>query len=136
MKPWFVKCAVGHNKLGKIVIEIMSDAGIDGYFTNHSLRATTATRLFRANIAEQLIMEQTGHRSNAITAYKRSSNEQKVKLSSVLQLQKPESDTSEPASARKAVKRKQDTNNTTSDFSVSLAKHIHLEHCNVTFNVN
>ena len=54
MKPWFVKCAVGHNTLGRIVSEIMSDSAIDGYFTNHSLRATTATRLFRANIAEHL----------------------------------------------------------------------------------
>ena len=81
-------------------------------------------------------MEQTGHRSNAITAYKRSSYEQKVKVLSVLQLKKPELETSEPASARKAVKRKQDADNTTSDFSVSSAKHIHLEHCNFTFNVN
>jgi integrase len=31
--------------------------------TNHSLRATGATRLFEANVPEKLIQERTGHRS-------------------------------------------------------------------------
>ena len=32
-------------------------ARIEGYKTNHYLRATTATHLFRAGVDEQLIME-------------------------------------------------------------------------------
>lgn len=40
-----------------------SRAGIGGFRTNHSLRATNATRLFSAGADEQLIMERTGHRS-------------------------------------------------------------------------
>ena len=40
-------------------------AGIDGYFTNHSLRATAATCLFEARVDEQLIMPCTGHSTSS-----------------------------------------------------------------------
>ena len=43
----------------------------DGYFTNHSIRATIATRLFEANVDEQLIMQRTIHTSSAVRSYKR-----------------------------------------------------------------
>ena len=46
-------------------------AGIDGYFTNHSLRHTTVTRLFDKDVDKQLIQEQTGHNSVAKRCYKR-----------------------------------------------------------------
>ena len=68
---WYTCQAIGHNKLTTMVKVMMEQAGISGYFSNHSLRATTATRLFQADIPEQLIKEQTGHRSNAIYSYKR-----------------------------------------------------------------
>ncbi len=52
----------------------MREAGIHGYFTNYSLRATATTRLYDAQIDEASIMERTGHRSlNEVRAYKRSS---------------------------------------------------------------
>jgi len=41
-----------------------------GFFSNHSLRATAATRLFDKDIDEQLIMLKTGHKSTAARAYK------------------------------------------------------------------
>ncbi len=46
----------------------MEQAGFQGHYTNHSLRVTAATRLFDAQIDEQLIDEQlnmnrTGHSS-------------------------------------------------------------------------
>ena len=117
--------ASGHNKLKIVVSEIMSDAGFDGYYTNLSLRATTATRLFRANIPEQLIMEQTVHRSYAMFVYKRSSDEQKAKVSPVLQLQRPQpvvvesssiSEVVEPSSVSEGVKRKQNKKSRTFDL--------------------
>ena len=46
-------------------------ASIDGYFTNHSLKHATATRLFDKDVDKQLIQEQTGHNSVAIHSYKR-----------------------------------------------------------------
>ena len=33
------------------------------YYTKHSIRATTATKLFQEGVDEQLIMSRTGHRS-------------------------------------------------------------------------
>ena len=53
--------AVGHNSLANTVKRIFEKAGIEGHFTNHSLRASAATRLFEAGIDEQLIMQRTGH---------------------------------------------------------------------------
>lgn len=38
-------------------------AKIQGFRTVHSLRATTATRLYQAGVDKQLIVERTGHRS-------------------------------------------------------------------------
>ena len=82
---WFASTPVGHNFLRDMVKNIMSLAGFEGHYTNHSLRATTATRLFHDDVPEQLIRAQTGHRSNAIFAYKRPSNEQIRNVSTVLQ---------------------------------------------------
>lgn len=52
-----------HNSLQMVEPELFRAAGIDGHFTNHSLRATAATTLYEHGIDEQLIMERTGHRS-------------------------------------------------------------------------
>ena len=68
-------------------------AGISGYKTNHSLRATTATRLYQAGVEEQL--ERTGHRSlDGVRSYKRTSDEQRVALSDILNITVP--DTKKP----------------------------------------
>ena len=53
---WFSKVPCGHNTLQKIVPELMKAAGVSGYFTNHSLHASAATRLFEGGVDEQLIM--------------------------------------------------------------------------------
>ena len=51
-------------------------AGIGGFKTNHSLRATAATRLYQSGVDEQLVMERTGHRSlEGMRTYKRTSRE-------------------------------------------------------------
>lgn len=62
------------------------EAGFDGFFTNHSLRATAATRLYAAGVDEQLIAEKTGHRSSAIRNYKRTSEEQLQSVSDLIQI--------------------------------------------------
>ena len=81
---WFSLQSAGHNKLEGVVKGIMSAAGSVGNFSNHSLRASTATRLYRAGVSDQLIKEQTGHRSNAIESYKRTSDIQKRNVSRVI----------------------------------------------------
>ena len=68
---WFSKVPCGHNTLQKIVPELMKAAGVSGYFTNHSLRTSAATRLFEGGVDEQLIMSRTGHSSRkGVRAYK------------------------------------------------------------------
>ena len=52
------------------VRQLCESARFDGHFTNHSLRATTATRLFEAKVDKQLIMQRTGHTSTAVRSYK------------------------------------------------------------------
>ncbi|XP_070572936.1 uncharacterized protein [Ptychodera flava] len=82
---WYTNRPLGHNALNGTVARMCKQAGIDGYRSNHSLRATAATRLFDANVDEQLICEKTGHRSNAVRSYKRTSDRQQQNISRILQ---------------------------------------------------
>jgi hypothetical protein len=59
--------------------------GLFGYRTNHSLRATAASRLYDEQVDEQLICEVTGHRSNAVRNYKRTTDTLKRKVNAVVQ---------------------------------------------------
>ena len=82
---WFTAKPIGHNALQGTVARLCQKAQIPGFHTNHSLRATTASRLFHASVEEQLIMERTGHRSlEGIRSYKRTSEDQREALSDVL----------------------------------------------------
>ena len=56
------RLAVGHNILGETVKRLCKDAEIEGQFTNHSLRATTATRALKKGIPDKFVMQRTGHR--------------------------------------------------------------------------
>lgn len=78
---WFKNQPIGVHTLASTVKRLCEKAGIEGYKTNHSLRVTTATRLFQSGADEQLIMERTGHRStDGVRAYKRSCLEQAEQL--------------------------------------------------------
>ena len=86
---WYKNQAIGANTLATTMKRLCSKAGVGGYKTNHSLRVTSATRLFQCGTDEQLIMQRTGHRStDGVRVYKRSSNEQEALLSKVLNREK------------------------------------------------
>lgn len=53
---------LGNNKRGETVRRTCKEADIQGRFTNHSLRATTATRGLQEGIAGKFVMARTGHR--------------------------------------------------------------------------
>ena len=57
---------LGHNKLNSMVKTMMSEAVVEGYYTNHSLRATAVSRLFQNDVDEKLIKRVTDHRSDAL----------------------------------------------------------------------
>ena len=64
-------------------------AGIPRYDTNHSLRATAATRLYHAGVDEQMVMERTGHRSlEGVRTYKHTSKQQRAAILDILNLKK------------------------------------------------
>lgn len=87
MKPncWYSSKPIGHNTLEGTVARLCKKAGISGLRTNHSLRATTATRLYQAGVDEQLVMERTGHQSlEGVRSYKHTSEAQQANLSDIL----------------------------------------------------
>ena len=51
--------------LPKTVKNLLKEANIEGYFTNHSCRSST-TKLFQAGVDKKLIKEITGHHSDAV----------------------------------------------------------------------
>ena len=82
---WYSKIPVGHNALQNTVKRLCASVGVTGHFSNHSLRATAATRLFEAGVDEQLIMSRTGHRScDGVRSYKRQTEQLKKVTSDVL----------------------------------------------------
>jgi hypothetical protein len=82
---WFSSVPIGHNKLQGMVKCIMEKAGVNGHFTNHSLRATAVSRLFREGVDDKLIKGVTGHRSEALDCYKRETEEQHANVSKIVQ---------------------------------------------------
>ena len=61
--PWFTRCPIGVNPLKNMMPNISHLAELSTQYTNHSLRATSATRMFTAGVPEKIIAEHTGHRS-------------------------------------------------------------------------
>ncbi len=70
-RMWYSDKPLGVNSIKKIVKSLAEKAGLRGHFSNHSLRATCATRLFEAGVDEQLIKNVTGHHSDSVRDYKR-----------------------------------------------------------------
>ena len=67
-----------------MVKTMMSEAGVEGYYTNHSPRATAVSRLFQNDVDDRLIKGLTGHRSDALQGYKRETEEQLLKVSKIV----------------------------------------------------
>ena len=60
---WYSKVPLGHTKLSSIVSHLCMMAGIVGYFTNHSLRATATSRFYHACDGENRTQE---HRRRSV----------------------------------------------------------------------
>ena len=123
---WYSKCPLGHTTLSKTVSRLCQSAGIPGFKTNHSLRATATSRLYHCGVDEQLIMERTGHRSlEGVRSYKRTSNTQRENLSSILNQEKPHNHSTTPHESSSC------TQIATSSLSMSLGRVFHLL-CSIT----
>ena len=83
--PWYSAIPVGKHTLNDKVKRMCKAAGIEGNTTNHSLRATGATRMYRSGVPEKVIQERTGHRSlEGLRSYNRSNEQQHQAASAVL----------------------------------------------------
>ena len=83
---WYSQQPVGLRKIEQMLVSAMKEAGIEGNFTPHSLRATATTPMFRAGLDNKIIMKVTGHRSEkGLNAYKRVSKEQEYAASTIIQ---------------------------------------------------
>lgn len=60
---WYSRCPLGFNKIQGMVKSMFQEAQIATKYTNHSLRATGAARMFAAGVPEAVIQQRTGHRS-------------------------------------------------------------------------
>ena len=61
--------------MGNVVAQVMKSSSFEGYYTNHSLRRTCATRLYYKGLPEQLIKKTTDHRStDGVRCYKHTSS--------------------------------------------------------------
>ena len=80
-KIWFGDQPYGVNKVSSTVKNLCTKAGFQGKFTNHSLRATSASRMYQNEVPEQIIKEVTGHKSECVRLYKRTSDNIREKAS-------------------------------------------------------
>ena len=69
-KVWYCDQPYGNNKVSTTVKDLCKRAGFEGKFTNHSLRATSASRMYANMVPEQVIKEVTGHKSDCVRVYK------------------------------------------------------------------
>ena len=83
-KSWYVNVPCGINTLQSIVPKMSDVAETSVRYTNHSFRATSASRLFASNIPK-IIQEKTGHRSLVgLRAYERTTTEQERTVTKIL----------------------------------------------------
>ena len=76
-RSWYLNCPASVNRLRNVVKNIGEKAKLPGFYSNHSLCSTPATKFYHNNVDEQLIHEITGHRSLATCSYKRTSDQQR-----------------------------------------------------------
>ena len=75
-------CGDQYNK--KVTGKLLQSVNNNGkFYTNHSLRRTSATRLFQTGVEHKLVKEVTGHTSDAIDKYQITSDEQRETVSKV-----------------------------------------------------
>ena len=107
-------------------------ANFEGYYTNHSLRATICTLALAKGVPEKLVMERTGHRNvKSLHEYQRVNSKEREAVSDVLQLSKKSflgEDTREPP-PRKKIALDRSSVDTSSSSTFTFAN------CKVVFNM-
>lgn len=132
---WYGKTPVGNHTLGDMVKSMMTDAGFEGQFTNHSLRVTTVTRLFDSGQDIKVVKGQTGHRSDALLEYRRLDDEKKQEVSAMLTNSAKKMKTEQTISERHT-DQQHDNPSKEMNYSKSNAPIINVTGGNVTINIH
>ena len=64
-KVWYTQKKLGKNTVGNLMKKISKEANLSQIYTNHCLRASTATILARAGLQNNEIAQVTGHKNVA-----------------------------------------------------------------------
>jgi hypothetical protein len=76
-QSWYKNTPVGVNPLKNMMTKISELGGLPIKYTNHSLRATSASRMFISGVPEKIVAEVTGHKSvKVLRQYERTTEEQ------------------------------------------------------------
>ena len=62
-KIWFVRSALGKNKIGEFLAKAARNAGLPGNLTNHSVRKTCISRLMDADVPENYVAQLSGQKN-------------------------------------------------------------------------
>ena len=84
-QPWYINVPCDVDTLQSIIPKMSDQAETSVRYSNHSLRATSASRLFASNVPEKIIQEKTGHRSLVgLRGYERTTTEQERIVTKIL----------------------------------------------------
>lgn len=119
----FSKQRVGKNKLAGMVGKMMNNVSSTSTerYSNHSLRATAATRLYDAGYDNQAISSVTGHRTRAVEEYKRISFEKNINIQKTIGRMEDHSSTTTTKSNIEGLFRIENNNACTFNINVSLS---------------
>ena len=82
---WYTAVPVGEKKLSGFMTRIVKSLNLPVKYTNHSIRATGATLLSRANFNNAQIMSVTGHKSvSSLAVYQRVGSDEKMDMGDAL----------------------------------------------------
>ena len=92
--PWYCNMSLGHNTLNSKLKTMLQMAGLTTERKSiHSLRATSISRMFQANVPEKIIMERSGHLTKeGVRSYERTTNDQTKEVCDELVSNVPEPD--------------------------------------------
>ena len=84
-RSWYKRAPLGIHSLGSTMKDMAVEAGLEGNFTNHSVRKTLCTNLLQAGVAPTLIQQISGHKNVAsISSYASASKAQVKKMNEIL----------------------------------------------------
>ncbi len=107
---WYSTQPLGINTLATIINRMCAIVGLPGKRSNHSLRATLASRLYSQGVDELRIAEITGHKSLALRNYRRATNpEQQLAISNLLYGNHDQTPSQPPPIPLKKIQRDQET---------------------------